>query len=335
MQLHCPLRPRTFPGLGTLWRFRRRARRGRVRVRHRRQTPSRLHLRHRRDEHRPLPPEGRGSNPRTGRQDDPRGVEHPVPRAGLPAGGGTADGGARGARFVLLHELGRGGDRSVGQAGAADVAPSEHHRLPGRLSRAHQRDDGAHLFEGELPQGLLAADVRRTHRAVPICLSPADDGRAGVGLLSERAALHARDPDAARRSGRNPDRKRAGRGRLYRAAGVVYARPARAVRRTRHPADPRRGAVRLRAHRQVVRVRAFRHRAGYHGDGQGDRVRPAAERHCGEPGADEPVDGGHARRHLHRQRHRVRGGLLRPSGRCARSAWSRTRRRWASCCGTG
>ena len=80
-------------------------------------------------------------------------------------------------------------------------------------------------------------------------------------------------------AGRGRDRRaRARRGRFRRAAGRVPAEPARADRAPRHPADRRRGADRVRPHREAVGGRALGRRARHPDQRQVDRRRPAAGR---------------------------------------------------------
>ena len=69
-----------------------------------------------------------------------------------------------------------------------------------------------------------------------------------------------------------------GRGRHHRAAGRLLQARQGDPRRAGHPVHRRRGPERVRAHRQDVRHRALRRRAGHHDHGQGHRRRLAAQR---------------------------------------------------------
>ena len=64
-----------------------------------------------------------------------------------------------------------------------------------------------------------------------------------------------------------------GEGGILVPPGELLPAGQRDPRPPRHPLHRRRGAVRLRAHRQDVRHRALRRRAGHHGAGQGHRRR--------------------------------------------------------------
>ena len=99
-----------------------------------------------------------------------------------------------------------------------------------------------------------------------------------------------------RRIRRRRDRRAGSRRRwLRRSAARLLQSAARHLPQARHPLHRRRSAIRLRAHRQMVRVRTFRHRARL--DHHGEIAR---------------------RRHAHRRGHRPRRNYGRPRGRRTR-----------------
>ena len=111
---------------------------------------------------------------------------------------------------------------------------------------------------------------------------------------------------------------RAGRRRHHPGRGRILAEAARALRQVRRDLDRRRGAVRLRPHRPLLRLRALRRRARHHRAGQiarrrqgGDRRhdRPARHLHEGLRHAEDGDDPrhGHLRRHRRGLRDRDRG----------------------------
>ena len=98
------------------------------------------------------------------------------------------------------------------------------------------------------------ADRARVPRGDDHARGPRDDRRVHPGARHR----HERDPDPARR--------------------LPPGRP-RALRPARDPADRRRGDVRVRPHRRVVRGEPLGRRAGHHHDGEGpDLLRRAARR---------------------------------------------------------
>ena len=81
-------------------------------------------------------------------------------------------------------------------------------------------------------------------------------------------------------------------GTAHPAAARLSAVGPRGLRPPRDPADPRRGDGRVRAHRQVVRLRELGCRPGHHDAGQGDQLRLRAARGDGHFGADRGVGSG-------------------------------------------
>ena len=127
------------------------------------------------------------------------------------------------------------------------------------------------VVEGQVPQRLR----HRHARQLPRPDSPYD------GELHRRRRTSSRccsPHDRARRRGRDLRRADPGRGRLHRPAGRLAGRRSASCATARHPARDRRGAVRRRAHRHDVGVRARRRRARHHHRRQGPGQRPAARR---------------------------------------------------------
>ena len=101
--------------------------------------------------------------------------------------------------------------------------------------------------------GPMPADV--FHVRFPIPYHGFGDEDALAGLQSTFAASI--EPAAVDRAGRDSGhhhRAGARRGRLLRGLALLHAVPAQALRPARHPAGVRRGAERLRAHWQAVRL---------------------------------------------------------------------------------
>ena len=152
-------------------------------------------------------------------------------------------------------------------------------------------------------------------------------GRAGGAV---RHASSIPEDVAALHRGADP-----GRGRLRGAAGRLPARAARDRRPARHPAHRRRGADRRRPHRPHVGQRVERRAARHPGHGQGHRLGHAAVRDHGPPRPAGPIQPGLPRRHLRRQRGRLRGGAGHAGRDRRRRACSRTPGARASgCCPT-
>ena len=103
-------------------------------------------------------------------------------------------------RLVLLHELGRGGDRGRGEARAPRHRPPERDRRAGRLPRPHLPHDGDDDLEGRRARRLPAAAGRHLRHVVPASVR--------VGRRrSDRGRAGARRPAPAARS-RRPHRAR-------------------------------------------------------------------------------------------------------------------------------
>ena len=259
---------------------------------------------------RPRAPRGRRRDRRSGAHAAPR-VE-PLLQRRAAAGGRAAERVARRRRPGVLRELGRRGQRVRDQAGAP-IRPAARRPRPlprdqrvRLVPRPHARDARGHRPAAEAGDVPAAA---RGFRQVAF-----DDLDALAAALDDRvAAVHARG--------------RAGRGR--RGARVARVPPGRApaLRRARGAADHRRGAVRARSHREVVRLRARGHRARRRHDGEGARQRRA----------DRCVLGprrGCRRVRARRPRHDVRRSAARGTRRArdARGDGARTRSR---ACGAG
>ena len=154
--------------------------------------------------------------------------------------------------------------------------------------------------------GHCAAARRRVRRPVPRSARRRSGRRGGRGAEGLRPPAEV--DDRARRDGGRHPRAGARRGWLHPGAAGVHRRPRRALPPARHPVHRRRGAERLRSHRQDVRRRALRHRARHHLHGQGHRQRlpVLGARHPAR--ARRQVADGQPRRHLRRQRDRLRGG---------------------------
>ena len=126
---------------------------------------------------------------------------------------------------------------------------------------------------------------------------------------ARRALARGEDRRNRPREGRRLHRRAgAGRRRRDRAAGHLLARDPAHLRRVRHPAGRRRGHLRLRPHRPVVRLRVLRHRARPDDLRQGRHLRlHAARRRDGRRPRGRRADreGRRVRARLH---------LLRPPG---------------------
>ena len=292
----------------------------------------RLHLGHRRDQHRARAPARRRGHPGPGGEAAPRPAEHRLPRAG-PAALRTPGAPAPGRAVVGVPvQLGGGGGRGRGQARARrDRAPGDH-RVPLRLPRPDRPGDVADGGEGRLPRGVRAAPGIRLPRRLPVLLP-------GVGRPARPVGLHLRLGGAARpavpparlprqggRDHRGTDHRR---GRLHRPVADVPAPPARDHPQARDPAHRRRGPDGLRAHGRDVRGPALGRRARHRRHGQGHRLGPAAVGDPGAQGPHGPPAARLARRHVRRQRGLVRGGerdARRHRGRGPRGQRARARR---------
>ena len=222
------------------------------------------------------------------------------------------------ARLLLLRRLGggrvRAEDRQAG-AGAARLPEAVQDHRPARLlPRRDLRRDEPDDRQPAAGRALLRpADGRRRPcpLAEPLPQRLRPGGRSGRHHVRQvgRAGDHL--PGAG--DGRGGDR-RADLLRERRPCPLaeVLADAARDLRPARRPAHHGRGDQRLRAHRQVVRDRALRRRAGHHDDGEGPLQRLRADRGGGR--APERLRGLHA-------------GTRTPSTICSPSAGRRSRRR--------
>ena len=225
-----------------------RPRRGRHADRRRRQHVPRLHRRRRLPERRPLAPAGRGRGAGAAGallahrlHDRPlRGLRH-AGRAPLRARAGAQ---AREGGVLQRRHRGR---RERGQVRPRLHRPPRGDRLRGRLPRPDAALADADLEDAPVQGGARAVRARGLPRALPERLPRAERGRRAGG-----ARAHAGDAGRRRERRRDRDRAGAGRGRLRgRAAGVPRGR-APDLRRQRHRDGRRRGADRLRPHRQHV-----------------------------------------------------------------------------------
>ena len=201
------------------------------------------------------------------------------PNAGAAAEG--ADDGHSRHRSVPV-QLGRRGDRGRRQAGQDRDPSAGHRRLPRRVPRANPRDDVAHLIGHQEPRPLRAAAGQHLLRAVPV--SPAHDrhradARSGPGLDHVPAGRAVRDARVPRGRGRVPGGAGARGGRIRRSARWIPPCTSGSGGPPWDSAHRRRGAVRLRPHRALLRDRVVGGAAGHRGHGQGHRVRHAALRH--------------------------------------------------------
>ena len=253
----------------------------------RREALPRLRVAARQRQHRPPAPEDHRGDQGAGRQ---AGDDRPADGLGValapraPARGGHA----WRPLHVVLHELGRRGERERDQARAArDRAAQDRRALPlvprrdARLGRPHGRS--AALAE-------RARDGRRRADARPVHVSLPRRASRSVPRLHRRAAPRG-DPRvrgrAHRRSGHPRDRHRDERD--HPAAARLPAGDPRGLRPARDPADPRRGHGRLRAHRALVRVRELGRRPGHHHRREGDQLRLRPARRDDHPRAPEGV----------------------------------------------
>ncbi len=204
------------------------------------------------------------------------------------------------------------------------------HKILARYRSYHGATAGAITLTGD-PRRWAAepGHSRRRPRARSVSRHRA---RVGHGRA---VAGDARGSDPARRAADDRGVLPRDRHRHQRRAGAarrLHAGRARALHEVRHPDDLRRGDVRLRAHRRVVRDRSLEGRARRHHDGEGadERLR-AARRRRHAPGPRRSVQGqGVLRRaDLQQPPARVRGGARDDPGlRGGRPDRARARR-WA------
>ncbi len=193
-------------------------------------------------------------------------------RLGPAARGGHA----RRSLHVLLHELGRGGERERDQARAArDRAPQDHRALP-LLPRGDARLGGPDRRSTPLAEragdGRRRADARSVHVSLPGRTSRSVPGLHGRAASRGDPPVRGRE-HCRRRHPRDGYRDE----RDHPAPTRLLAGDPRGLRPARHPAHPRRGHGRLRPHRALVRMRELGRRPGHHHRGEGDQfgLRPA------------------------------------------------------------
>ena len=164
-------------------------------------------------------------------------------------------GDARRPDDVVLHERRRRGERERDQARPlVHGAPQDRRPLP-LVPRRDRRRDHAHRRPAPLARRAGHPGRRADARPVHLPL-PGRPSRPVPGLLG-RAAPRGDPPvrGPAERRGRDHGDDRRDE-RHHRPARRLPAVDPRGLRPARDPADPRRGDGRLRAHRQVVRLRA-------------------------------------------------------------------------------
>ena len=190
-------------------------------------------------------------------------------------------------RHGVLHQFGRRGGRVRDQDRAAlslrqrQPAAAHADHLQQRVPRPHAGRD-----LGDQP----AQDARRVRAAAArlrLCRR-STISTAALALIDDHTAGFLVEPIQ-------------GEGGMRRSRPSVPHGPARGLRRAWPAADPRRGAVRLRPHRQVVRARAVRHHAGHHGGRQGHRRRLSARRVPRDRGGGQGHGDRHPRLDLWRQ----------------------------------
>ena len=189
-------------------------------------------LGHRRHEHRPRPPAGRGRRRGAGREAPPRPAEHRLPRAGpaaVRAAPRTCCPAGRGRRF-LSNSGAEAVEAAVKLARVATGRPAIIAFRYGFHGRTAQTD-GADERQGRLPGRLrAAARVASTTRAYPYCyrapVAPhapdacTCDWEAQLDLLFHQVIYPEQVAGDHRRAGPR-------RGRLHRAAAGLPAAPAR------------------------------------------------------------------------------------------------------------
>ena len=149
--------------------------------------------------------------------------------------------------------------------------PQDPRALP-LVSRRHRRQPDDDRRSAPLGDG--AGHARRRPRARPVSRHAARLGHRRRGAAQLEEVIELEGPKTHRRLHHRDGQRHQ---RHPRAARRLPRGRARAVRQARHPADLRRGDVRLRPHRHVVRGRPLEGGAGHHDDGQGpdERLRAA------------------------------------------------------------
>ena len=192
---------------------------------------------------------------------------------------------------VVLHELGRGGERERDQACTPRDRSAQDCRALPLVPRRDARLDPAHRGSETLAE--RAGHGRRRSDARPLHVSLSRGPSGSVPCLFGSAASRG-DPrvrgsaHGRRRDSRDRDRDE----RDHPAPAWLPAGDPRGLRSPRHPADPRRGHVRLRAHWALVRLRELGRRPGHHHGREGDQLRLRPARRDDHPRALEGVGTG-------------------------------------------
>ncbi len=228
---------------------------------------------------RPRPPGDHQGDPGPGRVAR---LHQPVPGQRSPGAAGRQarrDHPRRHGR-VLLHQRRRRGQRERDPHRPRGHRPPQD---PGSLplvSRRHRRQPDAHRRSA--PLGRRAGHSRRGPRARSVSRHGARLGHCRTGAALPRRGDRAGGSEAHRCLHPRDDQRHQ---RHPRAARRLPPGRAGAVRQARHPADLRRGDVRVRPDRHVVRRRSLerRPRPDDHGQGPDQRLRGARRgRHAAE-----------------------------------------------------
>ena len=280
---------------------------------HRRRGVPRLRRGHRRQLHRPRPPARRQGDRRAGAAVHPRAGQRVQARPARAAGG-QAQPSCHRASIDTFFFANSGAEITEAAIKLAKQVTKRPHTIVFSGS-FHGRTHMA------MAMTTSKTGYRAGHFALPagVFVAPypdplAADQDAAVAEALEGLRPPAEVDDRARRDGGGDPRAGARRGWLHPGAAGVHDRSRRALPAARHHVRRRRGAERVRPHRQDVRRRALRHRARHHLHGQGHRQWLPVLRARHSPRARRQVADGQPRRHLRRQRHRA-----------ARRRWRRSR----------
>ena len=214
------------------------------------------------------------------------------------ARGATDRHGARGHGQGAVREFGVRGERHGDQARlvrqqcARPPAEEEDHLAAARLPRRHHRQREPHRARLR-PHRFRPADRAHPAHRLPVLLSRRAAGRERGGVRrAARRESRAADPARGSRHRRRVLRRAGdGRRRRDRAAGDLLRPRAADPEEVRHPVRRRRGDLRLRPHRQHVRVADLQSAARHHDPGEGavgglradlgqPRLRQALRRSC-------------------------------------------------------
>ena len=262
---------------------------GRDGRRRRRQRVSRLRRRHRRQLDRPLPSR-RGRRHRRSGAEVPAHVGHGLllRAAGAPRRGDERDcavGRARSGRSSPIPAPKRSRRRSSSRGttrrrhGIIAFLGSFHGRTLGSLSLTSSKAIQRRGFGPPLG-GVYHAPYPNPYRR-PAGQSVEQCAAATLDYIEDQILVNLVSPDEVAAVVVEPIQ---GEGGYVVPPPAFHAAAARADAQARHPADRRRSAVGHGAHRQDVRHRALRRRAGRRRDRQGHRVGAAARRHDGARG---------------------------------------------------